>query len=339
MQVRHAGHDRPLQWHAFASLPRDATGMPTLDELERVAIALRQRGFDGTRVVIAAPQSALFTDVIDTPPPESNAPVMQIVRSEMARGAQLANEPFVCQFWPLPKSARAGSSSQVMAVAFKESGAAPYVDLFAAAGLDLCAIDSPASALARACSPVSTDAQLVLLADLGALCSNLVLASQGRVVYQRSLADFGMDALARELAGEFSLQLDEAVAMLDTVGAVSVMVNDPASSIERQAIENSIRSKRIRALIAQHLDGLAREINVSIEYAGHRFPQLPIEALSLSGGGAGLAGVSSYLTNVIGLPVEPAHEADVTIGPSIPVEPLTRAAGLMALGLALNEGE
>src|SRR3954469_22958163 len=154
--------------HAAVALPQPEVNQPIVPQTARyVREALFRHGFAGDRLVLAAPAKQLEGAVLELPPRSSGAPVEQIARAELARGAKLESDPFEIECWDLPSPARAGTGTSVMAVAMRHADAAAILDPFEADGFKLVAIDTQAWALARAAGPYEIPGTISALLDIG----------------------------------------------------------------------------------------------------------------------------------------------------------------------------
>jgi Tfp pilus assembly PilM family ATPase len=271
------------QLRAAASLPRGGDpgfdGDRALDvaTVARLADVLDRRGFDGRRVVLCVPPAKMESDMLDLPPRASGAPLEQIARSEMGRVAALQNLAFESACWDLPAPARASAATSVLAVAVRHSDADALVEPFDVQGLDVLALDTASWALARATSPCAGPPdQITAVVDLGFSGAVLALVSDGLVVYHRYLTEAGVGPLHHALIERFDAPEDAARSLLI----------DPSPQVEPAA------AAWIAKLIANYVDQLIEELQVSFAFAAHRYPALPLRKLLLTGGGAALAGLA-----------------------------------------------
>jgi Tfp pilus assembly PilM family ATPase len=80
-------------------------------------------------------------------------------------------------------------------------------------------------------------------------------------------------------------------------------------------------------------------VQASIAYAAHRYPSLNVAGVMLSGGGAQIAGVASYLSADWSVPVRVAAPTGQLDCLAIPGEESRRALLVNAIGLSLNGGD
>ncbi len=123
-----------------------------------------------------------------------------------------------------------------------------------------------------------------VLIDLGHQRTNICVLSGSHAMMARTLSRGGA-ALTAALAKVANLPLGEAETLKHEEGAVAT-ADRPATSQRAQQIDGLLRAE---------LQSLLRELRQTLAAVRARF-KMPIEGLVLTGGGAGLRGLSSYLT-------------------------------------------
>jgi Tfp pilus assembly PilM family ATPase len=260
--------------------------------LERVHDAMPRQGLCGTRVVVAPPPDAPIVGMFDVPPSDSGAPLDTIVRGELARSHKKSTESFELAWWELPASERHTGATTVIAVGLPHEQANPMLDAIEGAGFVVEAVDIPASALARGCgAALLPEPSINAVLDLGWLRPQLVLLRGRRIVYQRELPEFGLEKLIAQLRAR--LRLDDEAAIV--LGTRLLMDEAPAIDPELQA--------QLELVQAEYTNRLARELELSLRYALHRYPGGTSTRLVLAGGGAGLSGLSGELRAALGCEV------------------------------------
>jgi type IV pilus assembly protein PilM len=307
-------------------MPRTA-GTTDAAALAELSPMLARQGFTGRSVTLACPAARLLSEVLDLPSAGPGVPLQTIAEAELRRLARLeATTQFEFDYWPLPASARSsGGTMSVMAVAAADADTDPLADDVDRAGLELVSLDAPACALARACLSLQKQG-ITVVAELGATATTIVLAHEGRVVYQRAVADAGLNVLRGTVCNDLRLDDDEAECVLRQIGVASA---EDGAALPKQ--------QRLRTLLLQYLDLLGREIDTSIAFATHRYPTLQIDRVVLAGGGARLPNIAAELSTRLGRPIDVVTLASLgLVHPAL--GELTRNPQLVsALGLALND--
>jgi Tfp pilus assembly PilM family ATPase len=310
----------------------------TVAEVRRLVATLERQGFEGSNVVLAVPNDRVYSSMLELPPRSSNAPLEQIARLEMARSHRLAPDAFEMGSWDLPAAARATRQTHVMAVACTHADAAALMDPFEAEGLTVTALDVKAAALARACAPLlDADAGGITgLVDLGWTSATLSLMHQGVVIYGRTLGDSGLHKLYATLAGRLGLDGEVIDYLLSDTGLSAG--RDPAAKdappVTPAAARKTKNATDAAGLIAAHFEAAVHELQVSLSYAQHQYPDTPLSRLLVVGGGACIRGVTEHLRRTLGIEALAVAPADVATCPKHLVGPCASPAMTAALGLA-----
>jgi Tfp pilus assembly PilM family ATPase len=359
--------DGGWQVTAAAEVPREDVGQPaapvqsagqqsnpahvlTAAEVRRLVGTLERQGFSGAEVVLAVPNDKVVSSLLELPPRSSNAPLEQIARMEMARAHRYAPDSFEMGSWDLPAAARATRQTPVMAVACTHADAAVTMDPFEAEGLNVRGLDVRAAALARACAPVlgADTAGITGIIDLGWTAATLSLMHRGVVIYGRALGDSGIFKLYHTLAGRLGLEIDVidyllADSGLDTAegagDAAPVAAPGPAAVVtEDLGVRRKAKTATdARGLISAHFEAAMRELQVSLTYAQHQYPDTPLSRLLVVGGGACIRGVTEHLRASLGIESRAVAPAD--LAPCAPAAMAKSASPSLtaALGLARFE--
>jgi Tfp pilus assembly PilM family ATPase len=338
--------------HAGASVPRAAgSDELTAAEFARTLAALRRQGFVGERAVTCVPLAKAFSSVLELPAHAPGAPVLPydaIARQELARSAKRDAAGIEVAWWELPAgpgAPRGGSSA--LAIGCTHADATALLDALegpassAAAGLlssswlDVLALDTAPTALARACAPLlSSPPGLTALACLTHDAAQMLILRGPLVVYERTLPEAGLRMLLSGIHNQIGAAAEPAVPggdlaehFLNTYGVTPPPADDddPLAASAPDAC----------ALIAGHADALANEITASITYAARRFDS-SVATLVLAGSGAAIPGFAARVGERSGLHAMIAEPAELfelaaavdrdRIGPHL----------TLALGLALH---
>lgn len=284
VQLSRGGRDERLT--ACASFPRVGSEViPASAELRDILSILRRQGFAGRDVVIAAPGDKLRSGILELPAKAAGVPMEQIARAEFGRVHKLDVNATELSWWELPASSRAAKGTTVMAVAYAHADAEPYVSAFEDAGLRVRAVDTPTSALARGCLPLTAGKRSFGALELGASAAVLVLVRDGVVVYERRIPEAGMDRLLTTLETRLGAGREAADHVLREVG---LSQPDPVAGA-------SERFSAARELIARHVDAAVAEVQRTLAYASHQYADAAVEALLLCGGGACVPGLRDYV--------------------------------------------
>ncbi len=267
---------------AWACFERRSAGAAIDDqEAARIASVLERRGFVGSRAVTLAPPGAVRVVELELPAGVLGAARDGIARMEAARITRLEPFSFELGVWDLPKPARAGSASLAAAVLLTHADASAMIDPLGRAGLTVVGVNAAAAALTRSCGawlgsdPATPSIDVIL--DCGFGGSTVIVVVGRVVVYERRLADATLGSVVEAVAS--SMQIDKGDAM--------TLMTEALSGDGRVAMPEAV-GKASRRLAEQ----MRSEVEVSLEYAWHRYPEASPGRLILIGGGATLAGLT-----------------------------------------------
>jgi Tfp pilus assembly PilM family ATPase len=284
------------------------------DEARKLSDILVRAGFEGNRLVVAAPPKALLQSVLELPPRSSSAPLDQLARLELGRAHRCAADVFEMGCWDLPpvaagQSARAGKGTTVMAVGYPHAAANALLDAFESAGLLVEAIDAAPCALARACAPaistVGPEGGMTAILDIGWSAATLILLHCDAVIYGRTLGDAGLGTLHATLTRRLNLEPDVTEYLLTEVG-LSATLPDEATGEDAVGLPDDARG-----LLAAHVEAVVRELLASFSYAARQYPEAPIARLLLVGGGAAIPELGGHISAVLGVDAQPVLPTEV----------------------------
>ncbi|MEX2670999.1 MAG: pilus assembly protein PilM [Phycisphaeraceae bacterium] len=327
----------PGAWRVAAAtlIPReegaagaDGAGLNGLMEggVARIGQVLSRQGFVGDELVLAVPGETLRGGMIELPRRDSGAPLEQIARMETATLHRLTPGSFELAWAELPAGSRQHDLTRATVAACPHDEAEAMLDAFAEHGMEVVVLDVAASALARLADVAEESQQHVLVVmDLGQTAATLMLIYRGCVIYERRLPESGFGALADRMMQEFALEAGVARYLLEDVG----LTDDPDHP--------DAMPTPMRAMVTQHLEDLARELNVSLSYAKHQYGDVAVGPVMLVGGAAKMLGLAEALTLHVpdrATVLTPGHRAAVA-------EPLLGAghdpAFSLATALAMHE--
>lgn len=198
-------------------------------------------------------------------------------------------------------------------------------------GLNVIALELEAQAVMRCLLPGrSQDAKSVrgvLVIDLGATSTNVVLFDQGAMRFTTNV-QFGGDDLTRQLAKELKLKAGAAIEMKEQIGVGFDQTDKKVAEALRNATLN----------LAHMIERAVQEMTVQLP------PEQRVRVILITGGGANLVGIRELFGSVFtGIPVQLGN-------PWTNLQPAGKKSGLnisvgdamhftTAIGLALRETE
>ncbi len=302
VQLRPVGQGWVIE--AAVSLPRADWTVP-LDshEIARVADVLDRQGFSGCDVVLAMPNEHLMSKVLEVPAQMVPAAVREIARAELAGAHKCAPDSLELACWRLPKPARSPGNAAVIALACKQDEANILLDVFEDAGMTVQALDVQSWAVTRALGPIlKSSAGATAALNLGWTASFLVVLSGRVVVYERLLAEYGLNRLYMMLTHKFDLDREVADYVLGEIG------------LQTEPTHDGVRSdllKSVRGYIVRYLNKLVDELRLSLTYATQEYGDGAIDRLHLLGEGAGIPRLPAHLAAQMEVAVDPVAPTDL----------------------------
>lgn len=314
---------------SLGSIPCPQPGMlsDADNDLEAVANAIKNllaaTHVNEKEVVIALPESKVFTRVIDDLPFLSD--------NELSSAISYASEEFI----PMPLAdvnlnwqvlARSDGKSKdtktiVLVVASPKNVVAKYIKILEMAGVRPKALETEIIAVTRSLVGNNPFSPSTLIVQLGATTTDFATVSKGLIWLTRSISTGGL-ALTRSLAQHFNFELSQAEEYKKVYGM----------------LEDQLEGKVFEVLkpIADIIVGESKRVIQSFEA---KYSQNPIKRVVLSGGGAKMPGLVIYFANNLGLEVQEADPwysiaKDKALTPKLSQDASSYS---VAVGLALRE--
>jgi hypothetical protein len=348
------GSARSWKIHAATSIPRASSAEDlSPGEFLRILAALRRQGFVGTRAVSAVPLTKAFSSVLELPAHAPNAaiPLDAIARQELARTCKRDPSSIECAWWELPSSPTSAgaqrSGASALAIGCAHADATALLDCLevstpsGSSTLDILALDTAPTALARACAPLlSAPPGLTAILSLSHEAAQILILRGDLVVYERTLAEAGLRLLLSGVSNQIGTgnasPTDAAPGgslaehILTTYG-----VNPPPPDADT---DDGIAAAApdACALVAGHADALASELTASMTYAARRFDS-SLATVILTGSGAAIPGLAKRVGERAGL--QPIIASPGELFPAVDgLEPATLGPAMtLAAGLALYD--
>ena len=188
--------------------------------------------------------------------------------------------------------------------------------------------------------------EVVALIDLGAEKTGIHLFQDGILQFSREVTPAGADITRAIMEGagleeEANLLYERAERIKQKVGILLEGDQERMVDVLRQAQDESINLSKISFLVRPVLERLVAEIGRSLDYYRNQFNRERIDRVLLTGGGANLKNIASYLAGELRLPVECFNPLQEILFDSkqIDVQVLDRVGPMLmaAIGVALPE--
>lgn len=316
---------------SLGSIPSPQPGIvsDTEEDLQSLADAIKNllatAKIDTKEVIIALPESRVFTRIIDDLP--------FLTDDELASAIRYAAEEFI----PMPLSdvnlnwqvlVRSDGKAKntktiVLVIASPKHMVTKYMKVLDLAGLKPQALETEIIAITRSLVGNNPFSPTTLIVQLGATTTDFAAVSKGLIWLTRSISTGGL-ALTRVLAQHFNFEAAQAEQYKKIYGMM----------------KDQLEGKVFEALkpIVDIIGGESKRI---IQAFDAKYPQNPIKRVVVSGGGAKMPGLVIYLADILGLEVQEADpwyaiEKDKDISLKIAQDAPSYS---VAVGLGLREDE
>lgn len=285
---------------AAVRLPRGTDsggGALTVEESARVWEVLCRQGFTGRRVVMAAPETMVFSAALELPPRSSGAPVEELAKQELARSVKREVGEVEVAVWDVPRPTRGGGSeaTHVMAMGLGHAEAEALVEAVeTGAGVVVEALECRCCAMARA-GLAATGSEggagvLRAIVDAGDAALSVSVLHGGCVVYDRVVKDCGLDSVRRVFQDQ--LRGAEGVDLL----MEAVCGGQGVASVEL----GGMAAGTVKGVVEDHVSQVVQELRTVLAYALHKYA-CGIGPVLLTGPGAGVEELGAKITSELDL--------------------------------------
>lgn len=314
---------------SLGSIPSPQPGIisDTESDLEALAGAIKQlmaaAKIDQKEVIVAFPESRVFTRVIDDLP--------YLTDSELSSAIRYAAEEFIpmslvdvnlnWQVLVRSEGKDKNTKTVVLVIASPKNVVAKYLKVLELAGLRTKVLETETIAVTRSLVGNNPFSPSTLIMQLGATTTDFAAISKGLIWLTRSISTGGL-ALTRALAQQFNFEASQAEQYKKIYGLM----------------EDQMEGKVLEAL-KPVVDLIAGEAKRVIQAFETKYPADPIKRIVVSGGGAKMPGLVIYLANFLGLEVQEADPWFSIVKEKDSISKLAQGAPLysVAVGLALRD--
>lgn len=259
-----------------------------MSNAEKIALAdqikdlVKTTGLRGKKVVASIPESLVYSRVMKFPV-MSSPELATAIKWELDQSVPFPpNE--VETSWAIlekPDKLRGDEKISVYVVAVPTPVSDAYVQLLELIELEPMRLENEIPALIRAFSGVLSNTNPSIIVDIGASGTGLMLVGKEKI-FSNYYLPFGGSVLTKLVADAFGLPLDQAESYKRTYGMVKDQLEGKMFTVLKPAIDNL--SGEIKKMI--------------IAYQGE-LKDSSVGRVILSGGGAYLAGLVPYLSEVL----------------------------------------
>jgi type IV pilus assembly protein PilM len=268
--------------------PQHASGLESDEATEALAGAIRtlhkETRITTNKVVIALPESQIFTRVIELPP-LNQAEIRHAISWEAEQYVPIPMSEVKLDWQVLGKTA-GDEKLEVLLVAAPTILIERYLNTLKAAELSVVGMETEITAVVRSLVQRSEGVPTTMVVSIGASTTDLSIVTNGRINFTRSIATGGV-ALARGVAQDLGFELDQAMEYMKTYGL-------DATSLEGKVMQ----------AIKPIFDVIVNEIRRALAFYATKHPEAPVKRVVVTGGTAKLPGLVIYLAEALGLEVQ-----------------------------------
>jgi len=176
-----------------------------------------------------------------------------------------------------------------------------YVAVVVACGLSPVKVSSSVFNYCGSLSQLPSHPEISAVLDIGHTHSQVSIYQKNKLTFARSL-NFSIDKLTTALTG--TLVIDSGKLEINSQKAGELLQNFGIPLNESQSLEGSIKASHIISLIRPLLETVAKELSRSFDYFKSESGLDSPAILYITGGGANLKNLDSYLADQLGFRVE-----------------------------------
>lgn len=274
-------------------------------------------------VVIALPESRIFTRVIYDLPYMTDQELIQAIRYAAEEFVPMPMQDVNLYYQVIFRSEKKGPKSRtvVFVIASPKNLINKYLKILQMADVKPIAIETELIATSRALVNFNPFSPTTLIIQLGALTTDYAIISENLILLTRSIATGGV-ALTRAVAQTFNFELNQAEEYKKVYGL----------------LEDQLEGKLFQVL-KPFVDVIVGEAKRVIEAHESQNHQRLVKRVVLSGGGAQMPGIVPYFTNILGLEVQEADPwFSLSLDPTVKNKLTNQGATYsVSVGLALRE--
>lgn len=239
-------------------------------------------------VIVALPESKVFTRVIDDLPYLSDSELPSAIRYASEEFIPLPMNEVNLNWQVLSRGIQKTDRTVVFVVASPKQVVQKYVRLLEMAGLKPKSLETEIIATSRALVGNNPFSPTTLIIQMGTATTDFAIVSKGLILLTRSIATGGL-ALTRALAQHFNFEMTQAEEYKKVYGLLTDQLEGKVYEALRPVVETIMDETR-RVIEAFHAKN----------------PTNKIKRVVVSGGGAKMPGLVVYLANNLNLEVQEA---------------------------------
>lgn len=310
---------------AVITTPTPEKGMLSESPLDQEQIAqsirsmVSEAGITAKLVNIALPEGQVYTRVIEMPA-LSDKELQSAIYWEAEQYIPVPLSTITLDYRVLnrPQTPQEGNKMDVLLVGAPTALIDKYEKILNLSGLTIASVETEILSVIRSIV-IGDNFPSSLVINMGATSTSLAIVRKGLLSFTYSIPTGG-NAITRAIASDFGFPLQQAE-----------------------------QYKRIYGLSAENLEGkigkaaqpvlslTIAEMKKALAFYSEKFPSDPIRQAILSGGGAMLPGLTTYLTSAVGLETLISNPWKVLVSEKVPKDIVDNASTYnIAVGLAIR---
>lgn len=330
IQIQSSGRHHRVLGYGYTEFPPDTIVEGIVADPETIAKSVQNLlkkpavgHINSRRVVVALPTAKVFIRTLQLPP-LSASDLEQAIHFEAEQYVPVPITDLYIDYEiidrrPAEKAGEPGHTDVLM-VAAPRAIVDSYIKLFDALNLELSAIETSLTSIARSFATSSTGPQqTVLMIDFGSRSADAAVLS--KVIRLTGSIPIGGDDITRTLVKALNIKFDQADEIKYKFG---------------------IGPSGLQPKIVDSLDGTLKTMTAELKkllkfYQERSENQDPVTQITISGGTAGMPGLADYIQKELGLPVTVANPwAGLNLGHFPAISKVEAPMYATAIGLALR---
>lgn len=289
---------------------------------ENIKVIRDSAGITTKKAVVSLPESTIFSKVIAVPDlPEEQ--LEKVIFFEARNHLPVPPEEVQLDYIPIAKKTLDDGRKiqQILLIAAPKTLVNTYLEVLASAGIEVLALETESLASARTMTLAGELKQGTLVVDFGAQGIAVSVLKGKDMVFSQNIST-GSDALTAAIAKDYNLDLRQAEQYKRTYGL----------------LENQLEG-RIAKSIMPMMQIINNELNKTINFIRINLADFAPTEVVLTGDGALLPGLATFLSLNLGLPVrlfDPASALALSQSVQADIEKYNLIGFTVAIGLALK---
>lgn len=289
VEIKNVSGRASLVTYGYADKPVDKIQGSLLDNPDVLSQMIKdlcaQSGVTTNKVITALPAAAVFSSIISLPnittaDLKDNAKVDASVRWEAKKVVPLPLEEMIIDWKLLPFKKNEDSVHQVLLTGASKKLVKRYMDIFTNAGLSLLSLETESFALTR--SLIGNDKSVIMVVDLGALSTYILIVDQGFPFFDRTISTAGFN-LTKTISETLGTSME---------GAERYKIDLAHSGVKGY--------QNFPKVFQQTLSSIIHEIKYSFNlYQQDEYGGKKIEKIMLTGGSAMIPHITDYLSDIL----------------------------------------